>query len=217
MTDTYAPLTGKITGDVSLAHAEASLRRCLVSGESKSKSELVRFVAGPDGVVVPDLAEKLPGRGMWVSADSNLIAQAVQKNLFSKSAKKKLTAKADLLGQVNDLLARRCRDLLGLARAAGAVIAREKLVQDAILTASVESVILASDAGKDITKRLATRSLGDVTLFTDLMTRQDLSDALGRENCAVVALRLHPLTILLTQELVRWRNVGLQITNGSSD
>ncbi len=50
--------------------AEASReRRDIVSGEVMDEARLIRFVAGPDGAVVPDLARKLPGRGLWVAAD----------------------------------------------------------------------------------------------------------------------------------------------------
>ena len=51
-------------------------RRCIVTGEVQPKAGLIRFVAGPDGQVVPDLAEKLPGRGIWVTADRAAIAKA---------------------------------------------------------------------------------------------------------------------------------------------
>jgi predicted RNA-binding protein YlxR (DUF448 family) len=44
-------------------------RRDIVSGEVMAEQKLVRFVASPDGVVTPDIARKLPGRGIWVAAD----------------------------------------------------------------------------------------------------------------------------------------------------
>ena len=48
---------------------ETPERRCIVTGETQPKAGLIRFVADPDGQVVPDLAEKLPGRGFWVVAE----------------------------------------------------------------------------------------------------------------------------------------------------
>ena len=33
-------------------------RRCIASGEIKPAEELIRFVCGPDGALVPDLARK---------------------------------------------------------------------------------------------------------------------------------------------------------------
>ncbi len=71
-------------------------RRDIVSGEVMPDSRLIRFVAGPDGVVVPDVAAKLPGRGLWVAASKAAIATAVEKKLFSRAAKAQVTATADL-------------------------------------------------------------------------------------------------------------------------
>ena len=64
------------------------------------EDRLVRFVAGPDGVVVPDLARRLPGRGMWVAATREAVDLAAKKGGFSRSAKAKLSAPADLSNQV---------------------------------------------------------------------------------------------------------------------
>ena len=74
-------------------HAQASReRRDVVSGEVMAEARLIRFVAGPDGAVVPDLARKLPGRGIWVAADRVSVETAAKKGLFARSAKAKLTA-----------------------------------------------------------------------------------------------------------------------------
>jgi len=65
-------------------------RRDIVSGETMAESRLIRFVMGPDGDVVPDLARKLPGRGIWVAANRLSVETAARENLFSRSAKQKL-------------------------------------------------------------------------------------------------------------------------------
>ena len=83
------------------------------------EARLVRFVAGPDGAVVPDLARKLPGRGLWVAADQAFGGTAARKGGFSRAAKSRLSAPADLADQVERLLLRRVLDGLGLARRAG--------------------------------------------------------------------------------------------------
>ena len=101
-------------------HAQASReRRDIVTGAVTDEARLVRFVAGPDGVVVPDLGRKLPGRGLWVAADRASVETAARKGLFSRAAKTKLTAPADLADQVEALLLRRVLNALGLARRAG--------------------------------------------------------------------------------------------------
>ena len=93
-------------------------RRDIVSGEVMPDERLIRFVAGPDGVV-PDLACKLPGRGMWVQATRAAVETAARKGAFSQAAKAKLAAAPDLADTVEKLLTRRLLDGLGLARRAG--------------------------------------------------------------------------------------------------
>src|ERR1700746_464090 len=82
-------------------------RRDIVTGEVRDEARLIRFVAGPDGAVVPDLARKLPGRGLWVAADRASVEAAVRKGLFSRAAKAKLAAPAELAEQVESLLLKR--------------------------------------------------------------------------------------------------------------
>ena len=104
-------------------HAEASReRKDVVSGAVMPEAALVRFVSGPDGEVVPDLARKLPGRGVWVAADRASVATAAKKNLFARSAKAPLKAGPDLADEVERLLRARVLSGLGLARRAGELV-----------------------------------------------------------------------------------------------
>jgi predicted RNA-binding protein YlxR (DUF448 family) len=111
-------------------HAEANrLRKDIVLGEATDEAQPGPLRGGPGRVVVPDVARKLPGRGIWVDADRESVATAAKKGLFSRSAKTKLTAPADLADQVEALLAKRVLDGLGLARKAGTIISGfEKVV-----------------------------------------------------------------------------------------
>jgi predicted RNA-binding protein YlxR (DUF448 family) len=94
-------------------------RRCVATGEVKPDHELLRVVLGPEDILVPDLAAKLPGRGGWISADRALIDQAVTKNQFNRAFEKQVKAPSDLADQFEALLRARGLSLLGLARRAG--------------------------------------------------------------------------------------------------
>ena len=94
----------------------ARQRRDIVSGEVMPEERLIRFVAGPDGAVVPDLSRKLPGRGLWVEATRAAVDMAVKKGGFSRAAKTPLKPPADLSDQVERLMLQRILDRLGLAR-----------------------------------------------------------------------------------------------------
>ena len=103
-------------------------RRCIVSGDVGPKAGLVRFVLGPDGMIYPDLAEKLPGRGIWVTADRDLIRKAADKGMFARGAKAPAKAPENLADLVEEGLAHRVVELISLARKAGdAVVGFEKV------------------------------------------------------------------------------------------
>ena len=97
-------------------------RRCIASGETKTAEELIRFVCGPDGMAVPDLAGKLPGRGCWVSAEPDAIIKACDKGLFKRHIDAKAGASDEVLEQLKTLLGARLRQTLALARRAGLAI-----------------------------------------------------------------------------------------------
>ena len=94
-------------------------RRCVATGQPGLEAELLRVALGPDNVLVPDLAAKLPGRGAWVSADRTLVERAVTKRLFNRAFGQEVTAPDDLAGRFEALLEARALSLLGLARRAG--------------------------------------------------------------------------------------------------
>src|SRR4051794_34660475 len=148
-----------MSGAPAKTHAAASReRRDIVSGEVRDEAELIRFVAGPDGVVVPDLARKLPGRGLWVAADRASVETAAKKGLFSRSAKAKLAAPADLAGQVEILLKRRLLAALGLAKRGGDLISGFEKVSTAITSGKCAWLIEASDGAADGRRKLWDRT-----------------------------------------------------------
>lgn len=167
-------------------------RRCIVTGEVLPESKLVRFVADPDGQVVPDLAARLPGRGLWVSSRKKVLEVAVAKNQFSRAAKTTLKVAGDLPQRVEAQLIGRMLDFLGLARRSGALI----LGFDAILEsfkgkAPPDVLVEAADGGADGRKKLLAAGLarGVHPAVIDCLYGSELSLALGRENVVHAALK----------------------------
>ena len=72
------------------------LRLCAVSRTRKAPDDLIRFVLGPDGTIVPDLARRLPGRGVWIGATRRDVAAAVRQNAFARSLKHAVLVPDDL-------------------------------------------------------------------------------------------------------------------------
>ena len=165
--------------------AEASReRRDIVSGAVMDEARLVRFVAGPDGAVTPDLARKLPGRGLWVAADRASVSEAARKNLFSRAAKAKLSASAELADQVEILLKRRLLAGLGLARKAGDTTSGFEKVSAAISSGKCAWLVEASDGSADGRRKLLgqTRKQAKVPGLIGCFTASELGLALGLEN-----------------------------------
>jgi hypothetical protein len=152
---------------------------------------MVRFVVGPEGAVVPDVAQKLPGRGCWVSADRAAIAKACEKGLFSKSFKASVKCPSDLGSQVELLLVKRCIEHLGLARRAGHVIIGYAQVEEAFRKRDgrIAALVEASDSGPADRGKLVkyARISGDVAVVGALSS-QEIGLAFGRESVVHAAL-----------------------------
>lgn len=159
-------------------------RRDIVTGEVMDEDRLIRFVAGPDGQVVPDLARKLPGRGIWVAADRASVETAAKKGLFSRAAKAKLAAPAGLADQVADLLAKRLLAGLGLARRSGELLLGFEKVATALKGGKLAALVEASDGAADGRGKLLSvaRKVQPAPIVVGLFTVDELSLALGAEN-----------------------------------
>jgi uncharacterized protein len=120
-------------------------RRCIVAREARPRHGLVRFVVGPEGAVVPDLAERLPGRGIWVASDRASLALAVKKNLFARAAKAAVRVEPGLVDAVEAGLARRVVDLIALARKAGEAVAGREKVREALVSGRAALLVQAAD------------------------------------------------------------------------
>ena len=168
---------------MSLAQASRE-RRDIVSGEVMDEDRLIRFVAGPSGDVTPDLARKLPGRGVWVAADRASVETAAKKNLFARSAKAPLKASADLADQVEALLMARLLASLGLARKAGELISGFEKTLASIGAGKAAFLIEALDGASDGRRKLiaAFRKSPRPPALIGLFLADELGLALGGLN-----------------------------------
>jgi hypothetical protein len=168
-----------------LTLAEASReRRDIVTGEVMDEARLIRFVAGPDGLVTPDLARKLPGRGLWVAADRASVETAAKKGLFARAAKAKVQSPPDLGDLVESLLKRRLLSGLGLARRAGHLTSGFEKVSAALAAGKAAWLIEASDGAADGRRKLwaKSRKQSPPTPIIGVFNAEELGLALGAEN-----------------------------------
>jgi predicted RNA-binding protein YlxR (DUF448 family) len=185
---------------------EGPLRRCVATGETHSPEAMVRFVATPTGVVVPDVAHKLPGRGIWVTATRDAIGRAAAKGLFSKAAKAPLLIPPTLVEDVERLLVKRLQDHLGLAKRAGILVLGFQKVEEAFQDRGrkIEVLIEANDSGPaDRAKLLKwARRVGSVSVI-GCLSGEEIGLALGRESVVHAALTSHPLAARIVCEAKR--------------
>jgi len=166
-------------------------RRCIVTGEVLPEARLLRFALSPDGQVVPDVEAKLPGRGIWISADRAIIAQAVAKRLFARAAKAPASADDGLPERAESRLVERILAHLGLARRAGELVLGFDSLDKALRGANPPVLIVeASEAAPEGRRKLqaAARTRGHVPFVIGALTNAELSLALGRENVVHAAL-----------------------------
>ena len=110
----------------------ATMRMCAVTREVRPIDELIRFVVSPSGEVIPDLKRKLPGRGLWVSASRQAVAEAVRRNQFSKGFKREVRVAPTLAADTEALLVRSAIEALAMAAKAGQVVSGFSKVEDAL-------------------------------------------------------------------------------------
>jgi predicted RNA-binding protein YlxR (DUF448 family) len=176
-------------------------RRDIVSGTVMPESRLMRFVAGPDGNVVPDAGARLPGRGLWVEASVAAIGKAVEKKLFARAAKRpasggeqtaKVTATADLAARAEKALVTRMIGDLGLARRAGAlVLGFDNVLRELEGPKPPKALIEAFDGSADGKRKLyaAAHRLELACKVIECLTSAELGLALGRENVIHAAVQ----------------------------
>ena len=176
-------------------------RRCIVTRDSGSKSGLIRFVVGPDNEIVPDLAERLPGRGIWVSAEAGVLQQAATKGHFNRAARQQVQVPPDLVARVERLLAQRLVDLVALARRAGEALAGLEKTKAALVAQKAVLLLQAVDGSPREMAALRPPE-GEKTLVSCLFGHE-LGMAFGRDRVVHAAVLAGGLANRIRSEALR--------------
>ncbi|MCA8869639.1 MAG: RNA-binding protein [Rhodobacteraceae bacterium] len=189
-------------------------RRCIATGEVLPMAALIRFVVGPDRVIVVDVTGKLPGRGIWVAADRTAIQKAVNKRLFARSAKQAVEVPATLVQNVEVQLLRHLTGLIALARKSGQAFAGFEKVKEAATKGSVAVLLQACD-GSAAQKAKIRPNRGKTSVISCLSAKE-LGVAFGRENVIHAALAAGGLSERIVEGATRLAGVrnGL-VPNGA--
>jgi len=180
-------------------------RRCIATGEVQPKRGLIRFAVSPDGVVVPDVLEKLPGRGIWVAADRAALETAMKKGLFARAAKQTVTVPETLVADVETLLVRRLIDGVSMARKAGRAIAGYEKVRDWLGKEDARILFQASDGSERGKSKL--HAPGGRGSYFEVLTASELGLSFGRERVIHAALGFGGLTERIREDAIRLSGV----------
>ena len=205
----------------------ATMRMCAVTRAVRPIDELIRFVVSPQGEVVPDLKRKLPGRGLWVSASRQTVAEAVRRHQFSKGFKRDVRVAPALAADTENLLIRSVIDALAMAAKAGQAVAGFGKVEDALSQGQAQALIHASDGAADGIRKLdaiARQNAGindesNQIPVVKALTSEQLDLALGRSNVVHAALLAGPASktfLSRSQTLVRYRTADNDRTAGKA-
>jgi predicted RNA-binding protein YlxR (DUF448 family) len=191
---------------------EPTERTCVVTREAKPVAELIRFVAAPDGSIVPDIKRKLPGRGVWVTGEREKVALAVKKHHLERALEGGVRAPADLADQVDNLLLSAAAGALALARKAGGLLGGFGKVEKALASEDVIALVHATEAAPDGVAKLrsaAVRRFGEQGVPSVRVFGTDQLDlAFGMSNVVHAALLAGPAganVLARVQDLVRYR------------
>jgi predicted RNA-binding protein YlxR (DUF448 family) len=191
-------------GGASKDRGDGPERKCIATGEVSPKAGLIRFVAGPDGQLVPDILGKLPGRGVYVSADREALDRACAKNLFARGLKTTVRVPEGLSEQVERLLARRVIELISLARKSGEAVAGYEKVKDWLTREQAQTLIQAVDGSGRGKSKLSTPHFGN---YIGWLTADELGMAFGRQTVIHAALGSGRLGQRVVEEAQRLRGI----------
>ena len=171
-----------------------SARTCIATRCVRLREDLIRFVAGPDRTIVPDIAHKLPGRGIWVTCHRDAVRLAVEKRAFARALRCKVSVDPDLAARVERLLVRRALEQLSICNKAGLVLCGKGKVDSWLEAGAHGALVQAADASKDGLAKVARKyraicaARQSRPIEVSLLTIDEMSLAIGRENVVHAAL-----------------------------
>lgn len=185
--------------DAAPRDGQTTQRRCIATGELRPREEMLRFVVDPEGRLTPDVAGRLPGRGIWLSPDRDSFKRACTRKLFERAARRVLSIDDGLDDRIETLLASRCVDLIGLARRAGQAFAGFEKVRAALLQGRGVLLLAARDGAEDGRAKL--RAAAPELPVLDSLEAEELGRAFGRERTVHAAVSRGALATRLQVEM----------------
>jgi predicted RNA-binding protein YlxR (DUF448 family)/ribosomal protein L30E len=164
--------------------AGGPVRQCAVTRERHPQDALIRFVTTPDGLAVPDVAGKLPGRGVWIKAFRGTVEKGLKADVFSRAFKTKTAPMENLCDEIERQLAHRCVGLLGMSKKSGSSVLGFDQVRTYIRKRQPGWLLEASDGAKDGRNKVhfLAKAIYDNVKVAGALSSAELGMAFGREH-----------------------------------
>jgi predicted RNA-binding protein YlxR (DUF448 family) len=157
----------------------------VVTRQQQPKERMIRFVLGPGRELVPDLAGRLPGRGMWLSAEADVLERALSRGAFAKASRGPVHSPPELPQRIEDGLRSRVRDLVGFARRGGQAVCGWQAVKEWLQAGRVGLLVEARDGSAAERQRLVGQR--EIAVVTPLDAAA-LGAVFGRDHAVHVAV-----------------------------
>jgi uncharacterized protein len=176
--------------------ARGPVRLCAATRTVQPVSELIRFVVGPDGEAVPDVRNKLPGRGVWVTATRDALDAAIKRKAFARSFNREVRLPSDFVDRTERLLERAVLDALAVANKAGLALAGFTKTEAALANGKAVALLRAAEASSEGSRKLDAagrrHESGEPPPLVGFLTSAQLDLALNRLNVVYAALLAGP-------------------------
>lgn len=194
---------------VSKGKAEAPQRSCLGCRTSKDKSLLIRYIQTPDMEILPDLENRLPGRGAYTCINKQCLAAAIDLRQFKRSFKHDVTVmpKEQFIEFVRKQLHSRIVGLIGLANKAGFITGGGSMVIDAVKGKKKPGlVIVATDVSESISEKIIHSAAGHRVPHLIAVTKDDIGAILGKAPRSAIAVASGGFVAQLMKAIDRYKN-----------
>jgi uncharacterized protein len=190
-------------------------RRCILTGEHGDRAALIRLAISPDGLVMPDVQARAPGRGA--------LAKGKLKGALARAFKGAgLMIPDDLPHLIASAFRRIVLAQLGMAAKAGALISGADKIDMAARSGQVRALYHAADSAEDGRRKRDqswrvgedAEGSGQAGMILPL-DRAALGEALGRETAVHLAIIEAGWADRIATLLWRWHRYASWSTGGA--
>jgi len=193
-----------------------SERFCAVTGAVTPVADLIRFVVGPNGTVVPDLKRRLPGRGIWITATRPALRKAIDRKAFARGFKRTVQLPSDFVEATEQLIERAALDALAIAHKAGKAAIGFGKAEAALTHGRVVGLLHAADAATDGVRKLKAvlrqRTDAETIAVIAIFATAQLDLAFGRPNVVHAALLAGPESEAFLARVARLERFRTDVT-----